>query len=173
MTVPATATATAFRAIKKGSLPASPGRGDSRDRTGDLVNAIHALSQLSYIPVQIVLPPPTSRLAPATGLSYKINCLRARVCVRPSSGGRSGFQADGGKDGSELSLWSFRHGRYSLREVHAAQQVGKAGVGAERVKFWPGIDLNKIRSVLQIGPLQPFEGGIDFAKSYINICYKI
>lgn len=25
--------------------------GDSRDRTGDLVNAIHALSQLSYIPV--------------------------------------------------------------------------------------------------------------------------
>jgi len=84
----------------------------------------------------------------------------------PCSGGRSGFQADGGKDGGlpgtprgsaqgqgERSLWSFRHGRYSLREVHPAQQVLETGFVAEKVKFREGFDLKNIRSALLVGPL--------------------
>ncbi len=41
--------------------------GAERDRTADLVNAIHALSQLSYSPVQVVRPWGAGRKAMRTG----------------------------------------------------------------------------------------------------------
>src|ERR1700730_16254791 len=56
----------------------------------------------------------------------------------------------------------------SLRQVHAAQQVGVAWIGADTIKDWFNLDPRKLVVSHLIGFLQPFKCSILLSKGAVN-----